>query len=81
MNIQTDHASVIVLDRPVVALATWLSDALRAAAADGRALQLDTPPSCRLTRPTRVAHPNRWVVQDPEHGRPRRRTTGRPRPR
>ncbi|GGY66389.1 DUF6177 family protein [Streptomyces xanthochromogenes] len=71
VDIQTDHASVILQDRPVIALTTWLSDALRAAAADGRALQLVTPPSCRLTQPTRTAlaaHPNRWVVQDPEHG-------------
>ncbi|WP_406507808.1 DUF6177 family protein [Streptomyces sp. NBC_00212] len=71
VDIQTDHASVILQDRPVIALTTWLSDALSAAAAGGRALQLVTAPSCRLTQPTRAAlaaHPNRWIIQHPEHG-------------
>ncbi|MET9362864.1 DUF6177 family protein [Streptomyces sp. NPDC006632] len=71
VDIQTERASVILQDRPVIALTTWLSDALGAAAADGRALQLVTPPTCRLTQPARTAlgtHPNRWVVQHPEHG-------------
>ncbi|MFD7169717.1 DUF6177 family protein [Streptomyces violascens] len=71
VDIQTDHASVILQDRPVIALTTWLSDALSAAAASGRALQLVTPPPCRLTQPARAAlaaHPNRWIIQHPDHG-------------
>ncbi|MEU9101802.1 DUF6177 family protein [Streptomyces sp. NPDC048361] len=71
VDVQTDHASVILQDRPVIALTTWLSDALSAAAAGGRALHLVTPPPCRLTQPTRAAlatHPNRWIIQHPEHG-------------
>ncbi|MER5564324.1 DUF6177 family protein [Streptomyces sp. NPDC002506] len=71
VDMQSDHASVILQDRPVIALSSWLSDALSAAAAGGRALQLITPPTCRLTQPTRAAlaaHPNRWIIQHPEHG-------------
>ncbi|MFF4184791.1 DUF6177 family protein [Streptomyces sp. NPDC001691] len=71
VDIQTDRASVVLQDRPVIALTTWLSDALSTAAASGRALQLLTSPSCRLTQPTRAAlaaRPNRWIIQHPEHG-------------
>ncbi|GGU44250.1 DUF6177 family protein [Streptomyces violascens] len=71
VDIQTDRASVVVQDRPVIALTTWLSNALAEAAAQGRALQLVTPPTSRLTLPTRAAlafGPHRWVVQHPETG-------------
>ncbi|MFJ5268722.1 DUF6177 family protein [Streptomyces sp. NPDC088358] len=62
---------MVIQDRPLVTMTSRLSDALRAATADDRALQIVTPPTTRLTLPTRTAllgHPNRWVVQDPEHG-------------
>jgi hypothetical protein len=52
-------------------MTSWLSDALRTATTADRALQIVTPPTARLTLPTRTALrglPNRWVVQDPEHG-------------
>ncbi|MFI9283841.1 DUF6177 family protein [Streptomyces werraensis] len=52
-------------------MTNWLSDALRTTTATDRALQIVTPPTTRLTLPTRTALrglPNRWVVQDPEHG-------------
>ncbi|MGW8327938.1 DUF6177 family protein [Streptomyces sp. NPDC055897] len=71
VDIQTGRASVVVQDRPVIALTTWLSDALGATAAQGRALQLVTPPTSRLTLPARAAlafGPHRWVVQHPEGG-------------
>ncbi|MFF4053762.1 DUF6177 family protein [Streptomyces chartreusis] len=45
-----------------------LSDALRTTTATDHALQIVTPPTTRLTLPTRTALPNRWVVQDPERG-------------
>ncbi|MFD9630213.1 DUF6177 family protein [Streptomyces violascens] len=63
--------SVVVQDRPVTALTTWLSNALAETAARGRALQLVTPPTSRLTLPARAAlafGPHRWVVQHPEAG-------------
>ncbi|MGA4839613.1 DUF6177 family protein [Streptomyces sp. G45] len=67
----TDEAAVVIQDRPVIAMSTWLSDALREATAADRALQIVTPPHTRLTLPARLAlqgHPNRWVVQHPDHG-------------
>ncbi|GGV58389.1 hypothetical protein GCM10010277_61020 [Streptomyces longisporoflavus] len=71
VDVLTDKAAVVIQDRPVVAMTSWLADALRASTADDRALQIVTPAHTRLTLPTRTAlqgHPNRWVVQDPSCG-------------
>ncbi|MGR8007464.1 DUF6177 family protein [Streptomyces hypolithicus] len=71
IDVLTKQAAVVIQDRPVVAMTSWLSDALRTATNSGRALQVVTPTTTRLTLPTRTAlhgHPNRWVVQDPECG-------------
>lgn len=71
VDVLTDSTAVVIQDRPLVAMTSWLSDALRTTTAADRALQIVTPPTARLTLPTRTAlHglPNRWVVQDPEHG-------------
>ncbi|MGW3421321.1 DUF6177 family protein [Streptomyces phaeochromogenes] len=71
VDVLTAATAVVIQDRPLVAMTSWLSDALRNAPAADRALQIVTPPTARLTLPTRTAlHglPNRWVVQDPEHG-------------
>ncbi|MEU5344717.1 DUF6177 family protein [Streptomyces sp. NPDC020766] len=71
VDVLTDKTAVVIQDRPVIAMSNWLSDALRTATADDRALHIVTPPHARLTLPTRTAlhgHPNRWVVQDPDHG-------------
>ncbi|KUF13015.1 DUF6177 family protein [Streptomyces silvensis] len=67
----TDDTAVVIQDRAVVAMTSWLSDALRRATADDRALTIVTPPHTTLTLPTRIAlqgHPNRWVVQGPGSG-------------
>ncbi|MFE9571054.1 DUF6177 family protein [Streptomyces sp. NPDC006692] len=71
VDVLTDEAAVVIHDRPVVAMTSWLSDTLRTAASTNRALQIVTPNTTRLTLPTRTAlrgQPNRWVVQDPECG-------------
>ncbi|MFI8892570.1 DUF6177 family protein [Streptomyces paradoxus] len=71
VDVLTDTTAVVIQDRPLIAMTSWLSDALRTAATADRALQIVTPPTARLTLPTRTALrglPNRWVVQDPEHG-------------
>ncbi|MFD4262137.1 DUF6177 family protein [Streptomyces sp. NPDC058534] len=71
VDVLTTTTAVVIQDRPLVPFTSWLSDALRAAAESERALQIVTPPTARLTLPTRTALqglPNRWVVQDPEHG-------------
>ncbi|MFC7303508.1 DUF6177 family protein [Streptomyces monticola] len=67
VDVLTTQAAVVINDRPLVAMTTWLSDVVRKAADAERALQIVTPPGTRLTLPTRVAlggHPNRWVVRD-----------------
>ncbi|MGW6736294.1 DUF6177 family protein [Streptomyces sp. NPDC055013] len=71
VDVLTATTAVVIQDRPLVAMTSWLSDALRTATAADQALQIVTPPTARLTLPTRTALrglPNRWVVQDPEHG-------------
>ncbi|MFF7767756.1 DUF6177 family protein [Streptomyces massasporeus] len=71
VDVLTATTAVVIQDRPLIAMTSWLSDALRTAAGSDRALQIVTPPTARLTLPTRTALrglPNRWVVQDPEHG-------------
>ncbi|MEW2806641.1 DUF6177 family protein [Streptomyces massasporeus] len=71
VDVLTATTAVVIQDRPLIAMTSWLSDALRSAATAERALQIVTPPTARLTLPTRTALrglPNRWVVQDAEHG-------------
>ncbi|WP_406260343.1 DUF6177 family protein [Streptomyces chartreusis] len=71
VDVLTDSTAVVIQDRPLVPMTSWLSHALRTTTAADRALQIVTPPTARLTLPTRTAlHglPNRWVIQDPEHG-------------
>ncbi|MEV0178404.1 DUF6177 family protein [Streptomyces sp. NPDC050625] len=71
VDVLTTSTAVVIQDRPLVPLTSWLTDALRTATTADRALQIVTPSTTRLTLPTRTAlHglPNRWVVQHPEHG-------------
>lgn len=63
----TEEAAVVVEDRPLVPVSTWLADALAVHARQGRALQLVTPPDSRLTEPlaTLLTAPlARWAVTD-----------------
>ncbi|TVL90448.1 DUF6177 family protein [Streptomyces sp. SAJ15] len=67
VDVLTDRVAVAIQDRPVIAMTTWLSDALAAALASDRGLQIVTPSHARLTLPTRsllTGTPSRWVVQD-----------------
>ncbi|MCX4550034.1 MULTISPECIES: DUF6177 family protein [unclassified Streptomyces] len=71
VDVLTESTAVVLADRPVIALTTWLSGILRATVTTGRALQIVTPPQARLTLPLRTAlsgAPNRWVVRDPACG-------------
>ena len=71
VDVLTDRAAVVFCDRPVVGLSAWLADALRAAAASGRACQIVTPSTTRLTQPARLAlagPPNRWVAREADGG-------------
>ncbi|MEU7584304.1 DUF6177 family protein [Streptomyces sp. NPDC041068] len=71
VDVLTDSTAVVLHDRPVLALTTWLSDIFRTTAQSGLSLQIVTPPHVRLSAPARATLariPNRWVVQDPDHG-------------
>ena len=71
IDVLTDTTAVVLQDRPVIPMTSWLSDALRTAITSDRALQIVTPNTARLTLPTRNAlggHPHRWVIQDPQDG-------------
>ncbi|MER6424485.1 DUF6177 family protein [Streptomyces sp. NPDC001137] len=71
VDVLTDSTAVVLADRPLVPLTSWLSDILRTTVQANRALHLVTPPHVRLSLPLRTAlggAPNRWVVQDPAGG-------------
>ncbi|RAY11324.1 hypothetical protein DPM19_30325 [Actinomadura craniellae] len=60
----TAQAVVVLQDRPLVSAGPWLNDAQRLA--DGRALQVVTPPTSRLSLALRTVFgrpPSRWVVR------------------
>lgn len=71
VDMLTDKAAVVLQDRPVVPMTSWLSEALRATLESDRSLQIVTPPHCRLSLPTRAlleSTDSRWVVQDERCG-------------
>ncbi|MFD6974103.1 DUF6177 family protein [Streptomyces sp. NPDC059979] len=71
VDVLTGSVAVVIMDRPVVAMTAWLSDAFRAAAASERGLQVVTPPGTLLS-PAVLANmpgwPSRWIVQDERDG-------------
>lgn len=71
VDVLTDRTAVVLQDRPVIAMTSWLSEVLRAAAESERGLQIVTPGHSRLSLATRTlltAPPSRWVVQDDRIG-------------
>ncbi|MFE4058329.1 DUF6177 family protein [Streptomyces sp. NPDC059096] len=71
VDVLTDHVAVVIMDRPVIAMTAWLSDAFRAAAASRRGLQIVGPAGSALTPAVRDAlanWPSRWVVRDERDG-------------
>ncbi|QBI52224.1 hypothetical protein EKD16_02040 [Streptomonospora litoralis] len=65
----TEQAAVVVQNRPVVPLSSWLADALSACGADGRSLHLLTSADSRITLPLRTVLQNpeaRWAVEEPD---------------
>ncbi|WP_371330031.1 DUF6177 family protein [Streptomyces sp. TP-A0356] len=71
VDVLTPSTAVVLADRPLLGMTTWLSDVLRTTAATDRALHIVTPPHVRLTLPLRTAlggAPNRWVIQGPSGG-------------
>ncbi|MEV5825868.1 DUF6177 family protein [Spirillospora sp. NPDC052242] len=66
VDTRTDAAVVVVQDRPLVPLSSWLVDAI--ATADRPAFHLLTPHDSRITPPLRTALGGtgaRWVVREP----------------
>ncbi|MFD3327038.1 DUF6177 family protein [Streptomyces sp. NPDC058701] len=71
VDVLTPNVAVVIMDRPVLAMTAWLSDAFRAAAAGERGLQVVTPPGTPMS-PAVLANmpdwPSRWVVRDERDG-------------
>lgn len=71
VDVLTEKVAVVIMDRPVVAMTAWLSDAFRAAAESNRGLQIVTPAGTTLSPAVRgnlPGWPSRWVVQDERDG-------------
>lgn len=68
VDLVTDEAAVMMQERPVIGLSAWLIDAAAATQAEGRQLQLVTPPDVRLSFAARSrlfsGRNARWVVRD-----------------
>jgi hypothetical protein len=65
----TDRVAVVMQDRPVVPLSSWLADVIRICAENGKGLQLITPGASRLTTALHTAldgPDTRWVVHTPD---------------
>jgi len=66
VDLVTDRVAVVMQDRPVIGMSSWLSDTLAAAKAEGRDVQLVTPRTSRVTWPVRSMLFNgafsKWVV-------------------
>ncbi|TCC07647.1 DUF6177 family protein [Kribbella soli] len=66
VDLITEKVAVVMQDRPVVGMSAWLSDAVASATTAGRAVQLVTPRTSRITWPVRSTlfstAFSRWVV-------------------
>lgn len=68
---ETEKTWVIVQDRPVVPMSSWVVDALAQCGRTGRGLQVVTPADARITFPLRLllnSPKARWVVEHPSGG-------------
>ncbi|MFI0482176.1 DUF6177 family protein [Actinomadura sp. 9N215] len=71
IDVMSERVGVVMQNRPVVSLSSWMAEAIRACAEDGKGLQVVTPVHSRLTLPLRLALTGpdcRWVVTDPAGG-------------
>ncbi|SKA10433.1 hypothetical protein SAMN02745673_02475 [Marinactinospora thermotolerans DSM 45154] len=71
VDVDTGRTVVVVQDRPVVPLSSWLADALAACGRNGRRLQVLSPSGSRITLPLRTVLDEakaRWVVEGDDGG-------------
>ncbi|WP_119729610.1 DUF6177 family protein [Thermomonospora amylolytica] len=71
VDVLTRRSAVVVQDRPLVPLSSWLTDVMARCATSGLAVQVLTPHDARITLPLRMALGGpkaRWVVQEPGDG-------------
>jgi hypothetical protein len=71
VDVLTRRVAVVMQDRPVVGLSTWLADVIRICAVNDKGLQLVTPAGSRLTTALHTAlngPGTRWVVRHDDRG-------------
>jgi uncharacterized protein DUF6177 len=70
VDLVTDRVAVVMQDRPLIGMSSWLIDAFAAAGNAGRHLQLVTRPHTRLSYQVRTrlfaGKDSRWVVREPD---------------
>ncbi|MFC7329860.1 DUF6177 family protein [Marinactinospora rubrisoli] len=69
VELVTARTALVVQDRPLVPLTSWIADAAAASARSERGLQVLTPAGSRVTLPLRTLLNNakaRWVVEEPD---------------
>ncbi|GAB3439197.1 hypothetical protein GCM10027570_03190 [Streptomonospora sediminis] len=65
----TEQAAIVVQNRPVVPLSSWLTDAMAVCGSTDRSLQVLSPVGARITLPLRTVLQNpkaRWVIEEPD---------------
>ncbi|MCX9193777.1 hypothetical protein C3Y87_20835 [Carbonactinospora thermoautotrophica] len=81
VDVVTERVAVVLQDRPVVPLTSWLAEAIRLCVESGRGLQVVTPMHSRLTLPLHLALRGPytgWVVRDGNHHAYYDAASGRP---
>ncbi|GAA4229869.1 hypothetical protein GCM10022254_23300 [Actinomadura meridiana] len=71
VDVMSERVGVVMQNRPVVSLSSWVAEAIRVCAEADKGLQVVTPVHSRLTLPLRLALTGpdcRWVVTDPAGG-------------
>lgn len=66
VDIVTDKVAVVLQQRQVVPMSSWIADAVRACSETGHGLQIVTPEHARLTAPLRLVlthGDSRWVIR------------------
>jgi len=71
VDVLTGRVAVVMMDRPLIPLSTWLTEILKQCVDSDLGLQILTPAASRLTLPLRsalIGKDSRWVVGDAASG-------------